>query len=209
MDEFDNRIRFDPPLIDFTDAVGVTGQTHDSYPATKTPPRWDWMRMYLIGLLSCQSSNDPPTQYRTGTLWLRRSDLTMLQWNGTEWVDIAEHIAFRDGSETVTLSEFYNTVSSKLSSIMPRYTFSGHVVNNHPSHIQVPNAIATALTGYMNILRPTLYVNGLLIDPRLVSFNSVIPVTVELDASVQLDVGDTFTVVIERFDIFNIDEVLA
>jgi hypothetical protein len=211
MDEFDNRIRFDAPQIDFTNDVGITGQAHDTYPAPKTPPLWDWMRMFLIGLLSLQSSDDPPNQYRTGTLWLRRSDMTILQWNGTEWVDVAEHIAFRDGSTTVTLQEFYTSTTAKLSSVMPRYTYSGHFVTTNPGHISVPDAIATAITagGYINILRPILYKNGLLIDPRLVSFSSGVPITVELDPSIDIHVDDTFTVIIERFDIFNIAEVLA
>jgi hypothetical protein len=66
---FDNRIRFSTSAIDFTNDVGLTQQQHDTYPSPNTQARYDWMRMYLIGLLSNQSSCDQPSQYRPGTMW--------------------------------------------------------------------------------------------------------------------------------------------
>jgi hypothetical protein len=209
MDEFDNRIRFDPPPINFTDDVGTTGQTHDTYPAPNQQPRYDWMRMFLIGLLSLQSSDDAPTQYRTGTMWFRRGDKAILQWNGSAWVDISDHIVMRVGTSSVSLQSFYETTVAKLNSVMPRYTFGGKFTKNDPTYIPLPDVIGSAMVGYLTILRPLLYVNGQLIDPRLIQFSSGIPITVELPTTLGIKTDDIFTVIIERFDLFVDTEMLA
>lgn len=64
----DNRIQFPVNEIDFSQ-VGFTGQTHDNYPSPDTSPRYDWMSLYLKGLLSNQSSVQAPCTYRYGTMW--------------------------------------------------------------------------------------------------------------------------------------------
>ncbi len=62
----DNRIRFPSAKIDFAVDVGLTDQEHDGFPGPGQPPRYDWMRLFLHGLLSHQSSESEPTEYRSG-----------------------------------------------------------------------------------------------------------------------------------------------
>lgn len=64
----DDRINLQPPLVDFTNDVGTTGQAHDNFPAPGQA-RYDWMRSYLIGLLSNQSAFCEPIEFRIGTVW--------------------------------------------------------------------------------------------------------------------------------------------
>lgn len=64
----DDRINLQPPLIDFDTTVGTTGQAHDEFPKPGQA-RYDWMRSYLIGLLSNQSAFCEPIEFRLGTLW--------------------------------------------------------------------------------------------------------------------------------------------
>lgn len=68
----DDRINLQPPLVDFS-VVGTTGQAHDTFPAPG-PARFDWMRSYLIGLLSNQSSFTEPIEFRLGTIWFNLND---------------------------------------------------------------------------------------------------------------------------------------
>lgn len=105
----DYRIRFDPTTIDFADDVGTTGQDHDSYPAPGTQARYDWMRMYLIGLLSLQASNEAPTQYRNGTLWFKLDENAIYIRKEDEWVLIADAIVDADGN---TLTDLFTRVST-------------------------------------------------------------------------------------------------
>jgi len=100
----DLRIRFPAPKIDFAADVGTTGQDHDTYPAADTQPRFDWMRMNLIGLLANQASFDEPTQFRNGTLWYDLNELALKIRKDDEWVPAGDGILVADG---VTLGEFY------------------------------------------------------------------------------------------------------
>jgi len=68
----DNRITLPTTEIDFN-IVGLTGQDHDTYPGPGQSARYDWMRLYLIGLLAHQTSQCPPTNYRPGTIWFSNS----------------------------------------------------------------------------------------------------------------------------------------
>lgn len=99
----DNRIKFPATAIDFSE-VGVTGQDHDNYPAGSQQARYDWMRMVIIGLLSCQSSAIEPTQYRDGTWWFDLSTLSMKIRVGEAWEPAAKVLALAEG---VSLYEFY------------------------------------------------------------------------------------------------------
>jgi hypothetical protein len=210
--EFDNRMRFPPTIIDFVNQVGETGQDHDDFPMGGTQPRYDWMRCVIISLLSLQSSDDPPTQYRTGTPWYRRSDGAILIWNGTDWVDLANSIFLRDSitdSTFITLADFYSYVMERINSILPRCTFSGRFINTNPAYIQVPTTIQNEINNVKNLLKLLLYVNGLLIDPRLYQFSASCPILIELSSGIGITAGDKFTVIIEGFDVFVSDEVLA
>ena len=99
----DNRIKFPATAIDFNE-VGVTGQDHDNYPAGSQQARYDWMRMVIIGLLSCQSSDAEPTQYRDGTWWFDLTTLSMKIRIGEAWEPAAKVLALAEG---VSLYEFY------------------------------------------------------------------------------------------------------
>lgn len=200
----DNRIQFPPAEIDFVNNVGLSGQDHDDYPAENQQPRYDWWRMVVIGLLSNQSSVNLPTQYRPGTIWFNTIDLRI--WDSTKWAAIAERILL---GETITLADWYVEATEKFNRIQPRFTFSGKCITNNIQKIPIPDSIQTGLTGIVDLMKPLLYINGLLIDPRQYKLSSGCPIYVELLNTLKLTTNDTFTVIIERFDISITEEVLA
>jgi len=235
--ESDNRIQFPPTLIDFDNQVGVTGQFHDSYPAPGQQPRYDWMRMVLIGLLSLQSSTEPPTQYRTGTLWYDKDRDVIKIWNGTAWVSISNVIEVSEiatsaaSTSPLTLTEWYSQAQEKLLSIQPRVTFSGISSADDVTRIPVPDSVQALISGIASLLRPIVFIrpkreirvseecethtatllenNSVLIDPRECKFSDGCPNYIELLGSDVLNTGDKFTVIIERFDLFVTETVVA
>jgi hypothetical protein len=111
----DNRIRIPAPPIDFSEDVGDTGQDHDRFP-DPGQARYDWMRMFLIGLLANQASYREPVNYRKGTFWMDLdSGILKIRTGegvaGTEWSDIAELIEVSPG---LTLQGWFDAVSSSL-----------------------------------------------------------------------------------------------
>jgi hypothetical protein len=203
--EFDNRVKFPPTEIDFDNDVGVTGQFHDEHPAPGQQPRYDWMRLTLIGLLSCQSSSEPPEQYRTGTIWYNRLESKYMMYDGAAWVDIALHIKL--GS--TTLYQFYIDATEKLSRIQPRFTYSGMISTDAVIKIPIPESIQIQLSGIALLFRALVFINGVLIDPRLCTFPSGCPVHIDISPSVNLQASDKFTVIIERFDVFIEEDIIA
>jgi len=236
MADIDNRIQFPPTLIDFN-AVGTTGQFHDTYPAPGQQPRYDWMRMVLIGLLSLQSSAEPPTQYRTGTLWYDKDRGVIKIWNGTAWVSISDVIEVSEIATSLTttapltLTEWYSQAQEKLLMVQPRITYSGVSSADNITKIPVPNSVQTMISGIVALLRPIVFLrpkrevrasdectthtvtllenNSVLIDPRECKFSDGCPNYIELLGSDVLDTGDKFTVIIERFDLFVTETVVA
>lgn len=204
--EFDNRLRFSSTEINFDDDVGVTGQTHDTYPAPGQQPRYDWMRMFLIALLSCQSSDTPPSQKRTGTIWFKRDLPGYMAWNGTAWVPLADLLKLGDSTDDVTLSAWYTSVEHRIASIVPKVTWGGRSVNQNVTVIPVPTAAQGVVTEEM---RPIVYINGVQVDPRYSRFTPGCPNTVELLCGTKLNAGDRFTVVTDKFDVFVVDDVIA
>jgi hypothetical protein len=213
--ETDNRIQLPPTEIDFDNVVGITGQAHDEFPAAGQQPRYDTMRSFLIGLLSAQSSEDPPTQYRTGTIWYNRTKQAYYYWDGSSWESLASAIAVSEelsstGEVTIlTLAQWFALAQTKLDSIQPRVVFGGHSVNNNVTSIPVPQSIQDRISGSEQYLRPFVYKNGVLIDPRLCSLPSACPTVVQLSGGAELDLNDNFTVVIQRVDLLVSDEVIA
>jgi len=209
--DHDNRLQFPPTLIDFDNVVGITGQTHDTYPSAGSQPRYDYQRMMHIALLACQSSNNPPTQFRIGTLWYCRSKKSYFVWNGTAWVSLTEAIAVSEDSSGVvtSLATLLTNIEQKLLAILPRMTFSGYCTSANKTNIPIPSTVQTALTNIAASLRPTVYINGGLVDPRKCVFNSGCPSEIVLSGGVKLQIGDTFTVVIERFDTFITADVVV
>ena len=207
--EFDNRIRFPPTEIDFVNDIGTTGQAHDNYPAPNQQPRFDWMRITLIGLLSQQSSENPPTQKRIGTPWFDRNNNTIKIWDGNNWGSLASFILLSESSnEILSLHDWFLDAQQKLDFVLPRLTFGGHIAKTGVTKIPVPTAISTKIDKIFERLRPLVFVNGSLLDPRRTSFSGC-PIFVEVDPSIILEHNDKFTVIIESFNEFVTEEVIA
>lgn len=206
----DNRIQFPPTRIDFENDVGETGQSHDSYPDAGQQPRYDWMRMYLIGLLAHQSSTTVPDQYREGTIWFNLNDNTLKIYSNGVWVDISDAIKLDVDSDgdPITLSAFYTSIKTLLG-YKPTTSFSGSSSNNNVTTIPVPSALRSSMGSGS---RAFVWVNGLMLDPRLVSYSSQSsPSSLILDSSVALMNGDTFTVISLAIDstLFSSSSVLV
>ena len=106
----DYRIRFPAPTINFGSEVGLTGQTHDNYPAPNSQLRFDWMRLYLLGLLSNQASYHEPTQFREGTLWLDLNGPELRIRQNDEWASLASVINVQPqtlNTDAVTLLDMF------------------------------------------------------------------------------------------------------
>jgi hypothetical protein len=201
-DDLDNRIALPPTLIDFT-AVGVTGQDHDEFPAPAQQPRYDWMRLYLIGLLANQSATERPTQFRTGTIFYNKSTNAFEYHDGDDWQDIASGIVL-DGSDTdniVTLASWFAEATSQLASIRPRVTWSGDVLDRDITTIEIPDSAKDVIDGICDDVHPMVYKNGALISPNSTRFATACPSSVELLDGETLDTGDRYTVIVERVDL--------
>lgn len=186
----DNRIRLPGPKINFNVDVGATGQDHDNYPSPGQA-RYDHLRMFLIGLLSQQSSIHPPTQYRDGTPWMDTStDPPTLKINvNGQWVDYGTTI--RVGDPNIPLTDWCSNSQATLDALSPEMTFSGTASGNS-SNIQIPGPLRQAITTKSH---PFVWINGLLVDPRLCSIQSNAIVL----AGLTLIASDRFTVHIKSF----------
>lgn len=191
----DNRIRFDSTKIDFVTDVGVTSQDHDNYPVAGGQARFDHQRMYLIGLLSQQSSFNEPTQKRDGTPWFDLNELALKIWVNGEWQYYSTVIPLEDtGSGLITLDSWYQSVSSTLQSLGSEVCFGGTCTVDGVSSIPIP----TSAQPYIySDSRAFLYVNGQALDPRNVSIIGSPATSLQLD-EVVLEVNDTFHVQIRR-----------
>lgn len=161
----DNRIRFDAPLIDFPGTVGLSGQTHDNFPAPNQQARFDWMRMFLIGLLSCQSSNTPPSQYRLGTPWFDLTDETLKIRTSNGWSPISEVIKLDDAvgsTGAFTLQDWYNEIKSIVGALRSEIFFQGKVASLGATLIPIPTNLIPLIQSNS---RPFVYVNGVLVNP--------------------------------------------
>lgn len=191
----DNRVRFPAAKIDFASDVGVASQDHDDQPSPG-PARYDWMRMYLIGLLSQQSSFDEPTQYRDGTPWFDLNTFTLKIRSNGAWVPLSDAIAVAEDDEGVTtLTEWFSSVSDTLASSAPEVVFNGSSSADGITTITIPESLRAYL---YSDSRPFVYINGILTDPRNSRLDpSANPTSVKL-SNVSLSENDTFTIVIHR-----------
>jgi len=189
----DNRIRLPAGKIDFTTDVGETSQDHDNYPPPQGQARFDHMRMFLIGLLSQQSSYAEPTQYRDGTTWFDLNDSTIKIRSGSEWVHLSDAISVQQSSgvNTKNLTDFVTEVLAAIPNIAPDIFFSGVAAGDNVTSIPIPESLRAGLTSES---RPLVYINGLLIDPRNTRLEpGANPASVVL-VTENMDVGDTFIV---------------
>lgn len=191
----DYRIRFPSAAIDFVNDVGETGQDHDQIPAPGQQARYDWFRMYLIGLLSNQASPVAPTQYRQGTLWLDTSVPTVgpvLKIRRQEqWLNLSEAIDLGG----TTLQDWYDSVSLSLTSLSPELFFYGSVTENNRSDIAIPSNLIPYVSANT---RAFVTINGesdtktkYILGPDKVS---VISNTIVRLNTILLEAGDTFAV---------------
>jgi len=184
----DNRLRLPAGPIDFATEVGDTGQDHDGYPQAGTQPRYDWMRMYLIALLSQQSSYEEPSQYREGTPWFDLNEMALKIRKNGQWVPFAQAVLIEDG---YTLADFYNEYSGLGLSAEMRFDGTAAATSNT---IVMPTDIAAATAGKEN-LQADVFINGLLIDPDHVGVSAG---QVDLSGGEQVVIGDTYVVVIRN-----------
>lgn len=193
----DNRIRFPAARIDFENDVGVVGQDHDDYPAAGGQARYDWMRMFLIGLLSCQSSETAPTQCREGTLWFDLTTNSMKVYSGGEWVDLAATIALTEADSdgnVLSLATWYSQANTLLSGLAAEIVFSGTCTSDGITTIAVPSSLQSGLESDSRVF---LYINGSLVKPTSATLIGNPLSTIRL-SGVSLSADDSFTVVIRR-----------
>jgi hypothetical protein len=188
----DCRIRLPGPPINFSTDVGDSGQDHDGYPGAGDQLRFDWMRMFLIGLLANQASYNEPTQYRDGSIWFDLNQLVFKVRRDGRWDSLAAAIAVdtaTDGS-TVTLADMFDTLRNLLA-VKPLATFSGQVASNTNDVIPIPEQLRPAAgTG----TRPLVWRNGNLLDPRRCDYIGA-PMATAIRTT-ELVQNDTFTVLI-------------
>jgi hypothetical protein len=210
----DYRIRFPSTLVDFAQDVGTTGQEHDSYPAPGQQARYDHIRLYLLGLLSNQSSNSAPVNYREGTIWNDISDSTLgptlkIRRNN-KWESLSKSVLV---NPELSLDQWYHEASMALTSLAPELFFSGVVVSNAVSDIPIParfirhiyedtrafvtiNGSADKLsTVEGQNLNTLLRYRPMIIDPRNVT---VVAGTLIRLMNLDLEKGDTFMVSLRR-----------
>jgi hypothetical protein len=189
----DNRLQLPAPKIDFTDDVGTTGQDHDDYPPPQGQARFDHLRMYLISLLANQSSYDPPTQYRDGTVWFDLKDSTLKIRSNNVWAQISDAISVQQfgGLSNLSLTQFANQVLQILPTITPDIVYNGVCTNNHVSIIPIPAELRASVGSQS---RSFVYINGMLLDPRNTALQPGVDPSQIVLIDRQMSIGDTFTV---------------
>jgi len=191
----DNRIRFDAPLIDFSGAVGLSGQNHDNYPAPNTQARYDHLRMYLIGLLSCQSSDSQPTEYREGTWWFDTTINMMKIYANSAWQDASNVIRLGTASngDTITLQNWYDTINDTVQSIKSEICFQSVIVSSNVTLIPIPSSLQSLI---IPDSKAFVTVNGIAINPLLTTLEpGTTPTAVKVP--VDLSIGDKVSITIK------------
>lgn len=188
----DNRIRLPAVKIDFANDVGLASQDHDTYPPAGGQARFDHMRMYLIGLLSQQSSYDEPTQKRDGTPWFDYNTLSLKIWLDGSWRPYSDTIQLTD---ELNLTQWYSQVSLALSTLSPELVFGGRCTTVGISEITIPENLRSNLHSDSRVF---MTVNSTPIDPREVQLiGTPIPTTIRLN-TIELETNDTFLIQIRR-----------
>ncbi len=194
----DNRIRFPAPKINFESDVGFVGGEHENYPAPGQA-RFDWMRMYLIGLLSNQSSFDEPTERRPGTIWLDLNTVSLkiclLADDGSlYWTPLSQALAVPSSIGTESFAEWAARIELRMTGAAPEASFNGVAATDNATEIPVP----TSLQDHVDLQKhhPWVWVNGILLDTRYTRFVTV--ASIELAEDAGMSNGDTFTVLIKN-----------
>ena len=201
-------IRFPSTKIDFENDVhggSSDGQDINNYPEPGQA-RYDWMRMVVIGLLANQSSEEEPTNRKIGTLWMNLNDNFFKYFNGEEFTEFAEAIRIGD----MNLDEWTKLAEDTIGKTTESATFSGVIETTNITEIDVPNDALKAASYENN--HPVLYLNQLMIDPRLTSFNINRNKVLLLDneyGTIRVRKDDVFTIMIQRLDILVPETVVS
>jgi len=185
-----NKLQFPTTEIDFVGDVGLTGQDHDNYADPGTLPRYDWMRMVVLGLLANQASGEEPTQYRPGTLHYDLNTFFYKCMKDGNFEDISKCIKTIGES----LYAWSQDIEEKRARFQLAGTFSG-VAYDDSNVINIPQNLQEISVAPN---KPYLFKNGKIIDPALTQFNSGCPVAIELSGAAILENEDTFTVFIRN-----------
>lgn len=160
----DNRIRLDETPVDFT-VSDYVDQLHSKYPSPNTQARYDYMRTYLIGLLSNQSSDEEPFEKRIGTLWLNKKLMQLLLYDGEKFDAFAKFISVEtEENEVISLQSLIDDIRGLLSFVGPAVVWSGIFTEDEVNEIPIPEEyrIYSEIVG----MQAFVWINGLLIDPR-------------------------------------------
>jgi hypothetical protein len=209
MSDNDNRINLSSP--DFgPSGTGSTGQLHDEYPKGNTQARYDFMRSMLIGLLANQSSADEsePIEKRTGTLWYKKTSKFLDVFNGSNFVSLADHIRISTGETTEeTLQSVLTSILSSLAYTSPRVVWSGIIINSYDQFLPVPEKFQ----GYAKLpnMRPFLYVDGLLVDPRDTTIDDSSSVSYIKIINYQVRPNQKYTVILQQVAEIETEDILG
>jgi hypothetical protein len=175
--------------VDFINDVGLTGQDHDNYAEPGTHPRYDWMRMIILGLLANQASREEPTEYRPGTLHYNLNDFFYKCMKDANFEDLAKCIKI-----TKSLYEWAAEIEEKRKRFIQSGVFSG-IAHAKSNVINIPRNLQN-ISKLPN--KPYLFKNGKIVNPSLVRFNTSCPVAIELSGNASLNAEDIFTVFIKQ-----------
>lgn len=212
----DNRIRLDMTPIDFSVTDDVD-QLHSKYPGPNTQARYDFMRSYLIGLLSNQSSNEDeePVEKRVGTFWFNKTIEMLLLYSKegsfealSKFISVETSTEDEDGditTEVITLQSLLDNIASTLSFAGPKVGWSGVFTNDESQYIPIPAEYQgyAALSG----MRAFVHINGLYIDPRKTIINENNFSQIQL-IGVDVKAAQEFSVCMEKAD-FKDENVVA
>jgi hypothetical protein len=216
MSDLDNRIRLDMPIVDFS-LAGDTGQVHDEYPAPKTQARYDYMRTFLIGLLSNQSCDETvdgePFQMRTGTLWFKKVAQLLTIFNGTKFDNLDKYIGVNLGQDSTNsdiiknLQDFSREVSLNMQYVAPRVVWGGIIGYGNARTFAIPEKFQ----GYAAIANmvPYVHVNGVLIDPRNASIEVSSPSYIQINDNTIIKAGQRYFIILQHTTDIIQEDILA
>jgi len=200
-DQNDNRIRLDETPIDFTRTDDVD-QLHSEYPSPNVQSRYDFMRSYLIGLLSNQSSpgDCEPYEKRIGTTWFNKDIAMLLMYNGEQFDSISKYLSVEivNGDNTSgnsSLQSVIDDIRSIIAFAGPRAVWSGIFTSDENNFIPIPDEFQEYST--LPDMKAFVYIDGLLIDPRRTIIDSQTPKQINL-VGVDSKPNQTFTVKLEK-----------
>jgi hypothetical protein len=200
-DSGDNRIRLDQTPVD--DSVrDKTGDLHDDYPSPNNAARYDFMQSYLIGLLSNQSSEDEPLEKHPGMTWFNKQTLMLMLYWDEAFNNLSNYIGVDtediDSEETVTrsLQDVLTEILGALQFVGPRVIWSGVFTTDEANEIPIPDDYQ----GYaaMPGMKPLVYLDGLLLDPRTTIIQPGNNTTIFITGGNDPQPRQEYTVILER-----------